>query len=84
MRVFIKSLNEKSWRSVLIGQTHPTITDENGNIVPKPKITWSINDDKLAFYNNKALHAIFNGIGETQIKLYPHVCLQKKHEIFFK
>ena len=47
----------------------PTTKDSDGNEAIKAEIDWSNDDDKLADYNNKALHAIFNGVDAEQIKL---------------
>ena len=44
------------------------ITDSEGKKVLKLEIDWSIEDDRLANYNNKALHAIFNECDVNQIK----------------
>ena len=69
MRAFIKSLDEKAWRSVLTGWKTPTIKIEDGEIIEKPELDWSAEDDRLANYNSRALHAIFNGVDADQIKL---------------
>ena len=34
--------------------------DDEGNVNFAPKLKWSINEDRLANYNSKALNAIFN------------------------
>ncbi|CAM8926491.1 unnamed protein product [Rhodiola kirilowii] len=36
MNAFLKSLDEKAWKAVLIGWTPPTMKDPEGNDVPKP------------------------------------------------
>ena len=69
MRAFIKSQDERAWRSILTGWTSPVEQDEEGNIKVKSELEWTIEDEKLSGYNNKALHAIFNGVGEGFIKL---------------
>ena len=45
------------------------MTDDKGKKVTKPEVDWSNDDDHLANYNNKALHAIFNGCDADHIKL---------------
>ena len=45
------------------------IPDSEGKKSLKPEIDWSIENDRLANYNNKALHAIFNGYDTDHIKL---------------
>ena len=54
---------------VLSGWSPPVETDSSGNTIIKSELEWSIEDDKLSAYNSKALHAIFNGVGEGYIKL---------------
>lgn len=67
MRAFIKSQEERAWRSILTGWTPPTESDDITKV--KSEIYWTDAEDKLSSYNNKALHAIFNGVGEGYIKL---------------
>ena len=69
MKAFIKALDEKAWRSVLSGWSPPTIKDDEGKDITKPELSWSSDDDKLANYNSKALHAILNGVDATRIKM---------------
>ena len=70
MKAFIKSLNEKAWKSILTGWSPPTDVDaQTGEIMVKSELNWSNNDDLLSRYNNMALHAMFNGVGEGYIKL---------------
>ena len=67
MRAFIKSQEERAWRSILTGWTPPSESDDITKV--KSEIYWTDAEDKLSSYNNKALHAIFNGVGEGYIKL---------------
>ena len=67
MRAFIKSQDEKAWRAVLSGWTPPAESDDVTKV--KSELDWTDAEDKLSNYNNKALHAIFNGVGECYIKL---------------
>ena len=69
MKAFIKSLVENAWRSVLTGQKHPTIKDDEGNVVLTPEVKWFVDNDRLSNYNSKALNANFNDVGADQIKL---------------
>ena len=59
----------RAWRSILTGWTPPIVTDNEGKKVLKPKIDWSNDDDRLANYNNKALHTIFNECDADHIQL---------------
>ena len=62
MKAFIKTLDEKDWRSILIGWTHPIKTDDDGNIIIKPEEIWSTVEDRFSNYNSMALNAIFNAV----------------------
>ena len=65
MRAFIKSMDELAWKAVLTGWTPPTKKVESGNKVPKSKLDWTTEEDKLSSNNCKALNAIFNGVSPT-------------------
>ena len=67
--MFIQALNVRAWRSILTRWTPPTVIDSEGKKVLKPEVDLSNDDDRLANYNNKALHAIFNGCDTDHIKL---------------
>ncbi|XP_062085634.1 uncharacterized protein LOC133791733 [Humulus lupulus] len=72
MKTFIKSQDEKVWRSVLTGWSTPTKVDANtGETTVKFELNWSTADDLLSSYNNKSLHVLFHGVGEWYIKLIP-------------
>ena len=69
MKSFIKSIDEKAWRAVLIGWSPCVTKDNDGKEILKPELCWSVDKDKLANYNSHALNAIFNGVGASQFKL---------------
>ena len=69
MSVFIRATNVRAWRSILAGWTPSMVTDSEGKKILKPEVDWSNDDDCLANYNNKALHAIFNMCDADHIKL---------------
>ena len=62
-------MDVRAWRSILTGWTPPIVTDSEGKKVLKPEVDCSTEDDHLANYNNKTLHAIFNGCDVDHIKL---------------
>ena len=62
-------MDARAWRSILIGWTPPMITDGEGKKILKPEIDWSTEDDHFVNYNNKSLHAIFNGCDADHISL---------------
>ena len=69
MRAFIRALDVRVWISILTGWTPPIVINSEGKKVLNPEVDWSNNDNRLANYNNKALHAIFNGCDANHIKL---------------
>ena len=62
-------MDVRAWRSILTGWHHqlPQIIKEKKSL--KPEVDWSKEDERLANYNTKALHAIFNGCDTDHIKL---------------
>ena len=54
MRAFIKSQDERAWRSILTGWTPPVEQDDEGNSKVKSELEWTIEDEKLSGYNNTA------------------------------
>lgn len=62
MKAFIKALDEKAWRTILVGWTHPTTTDAENNTILKPEETLSSEEDSLANNNSKALNVVFNAV----------------------
>ncbi|CAM8887953.1 unnamed protein product [Rhodiola kirilowii] len=69
MKAFLKSLDEKTWRAVLVGWTEPMMANPEGVVMPKPEALWSEADDVAAIGNSKALNAIFYGVDENVFKL---------------
>ena len=69
MRVFIKSIDEKAWRSVLQRWKPPTKTDAEGKTIPKSEANWTPEEDALFTKNSHALYAIFNGVDPTKFKM---------------
>ncbi|KAI3456997.1 hypothetical protein Pfo_013660 [Paulownia fortunei] len=69
MRAFIKSVNEKAWKSVVFGWQHPVIENEKKEVILKPKDLWTTLDNELASYNSKALNAIFSVVDSNQFRL---------------
>ncbi|CAM8888115.1 unnamed protein product [Rhodiola kirilowii] len=69
MKAFLKSLDERAWRAVMIGWTEPMMANPEGAVMPKPEALWSEADDVAAVGNSKALNAIFYGVVENVFKL---------------
>ncbi|CAM8893232.1 unnamed protein product [Rhodiola kirilowii] len=69
MKAFLKSLDERAWRAVMIGWTEPMMANPEGAVMPKPEALWSEADDVAAVGNSKALNAIVYGVDENVFKL---------------
>ena len=69
MRVYIKSLDIKVWRSVLSRWSPPTKIDNDGKTVVKTMSEWTSEEDKLATSNWMSLNAIRYGVDSKQIRL---------------
>ncbi|CAM8987200.1 unnamed protein product [Rhodiola kirilowii] len=69
MKAFLKSLDERAWRAVMIGWKEPMMANPEGAVMPKPEALWSEADDVAAVGNSKALNAIFYGVDENVFKL---------------
>ncbi|XP_012833689.1 PREDICTED: uncharacterized protein LOC105954566 [Erythranthe guttata] len=69
MKMFIKSMDEDAWRTVLTGWKRPVATDEKGIQTEKHEKDWSKTEQIAANMNSKALNAIFNGIDINQFKI---------------
>ncbi|CAM8993555.1 unnamed protein product [Rhodiola kirilowii] len=69
MKSFLKSLDEKAWKAVLIGWTQPMMDNLVGEVVPKPEALWTDADEKMSIGNSKAMNAIFSGVDENMLNL---------------
>ncbi|CAM9000494.1 unnamed protein product [Rhodiola kirilowii] len=69
MKSFLKSLDEKAWKVVLIGWTQPMMESLTGEVVPKPEALWDDANEKASIGNSKAMNAIFSGVDENVLKL---------------
>lgn len=64
MVAYLKSLDSRAWKAVIIGWSHPVTEGEDGEPTTKlkPEEDWSKEEDELALGNSKALNAKFNEI----------------------
>ncbi|CAM8895139.1 unnamed protein product [Rhodiola kirilowii] len=69
MKALLKTLDERAWKAVLVGWTPPTMTNVEGQVVPKPEERWTKTDDKTAVKNSIAMNAIFSAVDENVFKL---------------
>ena len=68
VKVYIKAIDERSWKSVVTSWTNPTVTTDEATIV-KFEETWTKGENSLATTNFKALNAIFAYVDSIQFKL---------------
>ena len=69
MKAFIKSIDEKSWLSILKGWFAPTVVTDDTTVTSKSEKTWKKVENTFANSNFKALNAIFATVDVTQFKL---------------
>ncbi|CAM8934439.1 unnamed protein product [Rhodiola kirilowii] len=65
MKTLLKTLDEKAWKAVLVGWTPPTLTNDDGQVVPKPDERWT----KTTVENSIAMNTIFSAVDENVFKL---------------
>ncbi|TYK19154.1 gag-pol polyprotein [Cucumis melo var. makuwa] len=68
MIFFIKTLDGKAWRALVVGYDPPMIT-VNGVSVPKPEVDWTDAEEQAYVGNARALNAIFNGVDLNVFKV---------------
>ncbi|TYK21554.1 gag-pol polyprotein [Cucumis melo var. makuwa] len=69
MIVFLKSIDSKCWKVVIIGWEHLSTKDAASKVTLKPKISWSKEEDEASLGNSRALNVLFNGIDQNVFKL---------------
>ena len=70
VKAYIKSIDERVWRSILTGWTPPVTTNAETRVeTVKPEQNWSTEEERLANYNFKTLNALFATIDINQFKL---------------
>jgi hypothetical protein len=74
MSAFLKSIDSKTWKSVLKGWEHPVNLDKDGNktAVLKPEEEWT------TLANSKALNALFNGVDKNMFRLIKKCTVAKE------
>lgn len=79
MVAFIKSMDNKAEKSVVMGWDQPMIRDKNGKITDELKLEedWDDEDDKLAHGNSKALNSLFNGMDKNIFTLINNCAIAK-------
>ncbi|KAL8511325.1 hypothetical protein ACS0TY_017941 [Phlomoides rotata] len=78
MRMYIKSIDEREWRSILADWTPPRTTAGADNEVQvKRELDWTTEESTLASYNSKALNAIFTPVDTSMFKIISN-CVSAK------
>jgi hypothetical protein len=77
MIAFLKAMDYKAWRAIVIGWTHPIVTAKDGSTSLKGVADWSTEEEIMANGNSKALNVIFNGVDQNIFKLI-NTCTEAK------
>ncbi|GAA0153434.1 hypothetical protein LIER_11675 [Lithospermum erythrorhizon] len=79
MTTFLKSIDSKTWKSVISGWIPPTKADEEGGgRVVKTEAERTPADDKFALGNDKALNAIFTAVDPNVFKMISNCTVSKE------
>ncbi|GAV75582.1 LOW QUALITY PROTEIN: zf-CCHC domain-containing protein, partial [Cephalotus follicularis] len=68
MTIFIQYLDYNLWDLIVDGPNLPTITNENGEIISKPRNKYNDDDRKIVQLNAKAKHVIICAINSNEFK----------------
>ncbi|GAV66053.1 UBN2 domain-containing protein [Cephalotus follicularis] len=68
MTIFIQSLDYNLWDLIVDGPNLPTVTLQNGDVVPKPRNLYNDNDRRRVQVNAKAKHIIICAINSNDFK----------------
>ncbi|KAL8540445.1 hypothetical protein ACS0TY_001880 [Phlomoides rotata] len=78
MCMYIKSIDERAWRSILVGWLPPrTKADVNAETTVKRELDWTTEESTLASYNSKALNAIFTSVDSSMFRIISN-CVSAK------
>ncbi|KAL8457445.1 hypothetical protein ACS0TY_035345 [Phlomoides rotata] len=79
MRMYIKSIDERAWRSTLAGWVPPRMTaDADNETRVKRELDWTTEENTLASYNSKALNASFTSVDTSMFKIISN-CVSSKY-----
>ncbi|GAV74121.1 zf-CCHC domain-containing protein/UBN2 domain-containing protein, partial [Cephalotus follicularis] len=71
MTIFIQSLDYNSWDLIVDCPHLPSIRDENGEVIPKPRNTYNEDDRRRVQLNAKAKHVIICAINSSEFNRVP-------------
>ncbi|XP_073120987.1 uncharacterized protein [Henckelia pumila] len=81
MRVYIKSIDEKTWQRVLQGWNPPRRTDGEGDFPLKPETDWNADETAALNMNNKSLNVLFTSLDSNMFSLVTNcVCAKQAWE----
>ncbi|XP_075499903.1 uncharacterized protein LOC142538472 [Primulina tabacum] len=69
IRYYIKSIDERAWQRIISGWTSPSMTDRDGDSLPKPETEWTTDEVQSSNYNSKTLNAIFTSVDVNMFSL---------------
>ncbi|GAV58203.1 zf-CCHC domain-containing protein/DUF4219 domain-containing protein/UBN2 domain-containing protein [Cephalotus follicularis] len=69
MTIFIQSLDYNLWVLIVDGPHLPSIRDENGESIPKPRNTYNDDDGRRVQLNAKAKHVIICAINSSEFNI---------------
>ncbi|KAL8547082.1 hypothetical protein ACS0TY_006708 [Phlomoides rotata] len=78
MHMYIKSIDECAWRSILTGwKPLRTSADEDNEVTIKRELNWTANEITTTIFNSKVLNAIFATIDISMFKIISN-CISAK------
>ncbi|GAV87604.1 UBN2 domain-containing protein, partial [Cephalotus follicularis] len=69
MTIFIQSLDYNLWNLIVDGPDFPSVRDENGESIPKPRNTYNDEDRRRVQMNAKAKHIIICAINSSEFNI---------------
>lgn len=78
MRVHINSIEINVWVSIRDGPFEISMTNAEGNIVPKPEAQWTADDEKKWAYNWKAQNILISALGVDEYYRVSHCTTAKE------
>ncbi|GAA0175974.1 hypothetical protein LIER_29050 [Lithospermum erythrorhizon] len=77
MVAYLRSMNIKTWKSVLFGWTPPQRTLPDGTLIEKPEMEWTVKEREASMENSKALDAI-RGCVNINVDILIRTCASAK------
>ena len=69
VRTYIKSIDARAWKAVIVGYDRPMINDDDGDRIPKPEENYTDEEMAVQNFNDKALNAIITNIDYNLFRL---------------